>query len=802
MGDLLADVRHAARALARSPWFAGLAVATLAIGIGGTTALFSMVNAVLLRSLPFADPDRMVEIWGEDANRSGMRVPGAIVEALRARATALAAIAVHSPFGGILATGEGPVDLRGERVSANFTDVNGVQPVLGRGFRPAEEAPGASPVMLVSFGFWQRYLDSDPAAVGRTVYFQSTPYVVVGVMPADFRTRFGVPLEFWTPYAADNVRELERTSGYELTARLSPGVTVDEAREQARAIAERVTADGWGGADGRRIGIVPIIGEIVGNRADGLRLLLAAAAIVLAVACVNVAQLLLSRSDARAREFATRKAIGAGTASLFRLALIESLFVAAAGGLAGVALASWMLPALVAMAPPGIPRLAEASIDGRVLAFALALSLTTGVVFGTAPAWTLARRSPLDLLRRSHGGRVRGAGGSTLVVVQVAASVALLVLAALVGRTFLALLPGEPGFEPRSRLAFPLPLVPFGLYPAIEEKVARLDELTRRLEAVPGIGATAIASNFPFSSDDVETAVRDAGAPPGSPPALTAQARTVSAAFFDLMRMPLLRGRSFSSHDRVSAPRVAVVNQRMAERLSPAGEVIGRRIVIGRSGTAAPLEVVGVIANARTTGTTAEPVNEVYVPLAHGSVDIVYVIAESSLDAAAFTALIRREIRQALPGVALRREQAAVSMADRMQRALAAPRLTATLFTAMSAVAMGLAAIGLFGMVAYSVSRRIPELGLRAALGARPRDLVAATTRAALVATATGVAAGLAAGLYLTRFVRHQLYAVDPFDVPTFALAAILMLMVAAVAAYVPARRAATLDPMAALRHD
>jgi predicted permease len=541
----------------------------------------------------------------------------------------------------------------------------------------------------------------------------------------------------------------------------------------------------------------------VGDRADGLRLLLAAAAIVLAVACVNLAQLLLSRSDARTREFAMRKAMGARAGELFRLALLESVMVAAAGAVAGIVLATWLLPSLVAMAPTGIPRLVDASIDGRVLGFAMVLSLITAAVFGTAPAWTLARRSPLDMLRRSNGGRVRGGGTrSTLVVVQVAASVALVVLAVLVGRTFLALVPSDPGFEPRSRFAFPLPLVPFGLYPTIEERVARLDELMRRLEGVTGIDATAIASNIPFSSDDNETAVRDAGAAAGSPPALTAQARTVSAGFFDLMRMPLLGGRSFSSHDRVDAPRVAVVNQRMAERLSPSGDAIGRRIVIGRSGTAPPVEVVGVIANARATGTTAEPVNEVYLPLAHGAVDIVYVLAHSSLDAAAVTEVMRREVRQAMPGVALRREQAAVSMNERMRQAVAGPRLAATLFTALSAVAVLLAAIGVFGMVAYSVSRRIPELGLRAALGARPRDLLAATTRSAVSVTFAGISAGLAAGLYLTRFVRHQLYAVDPFDIPTFVMAASAMLVVAALAAYVPARRAVQLDPMAALRHE
>ena len=410
MPNVVADIRSAARTLTRSPWFTALAVVTLAVGIGSTTALFSLVDAVLLRPLPFKEPHRLVEIWGRDDRRTGMRVPGAILEALRARSTALQAIGTHDPTGAVLNTADGAIDIRGETVSTNFADVFGVSPVAGRGFVPDDERPGAPAVMLVSFAFWQQHLGADASAVGRIVYFDAVPYTVVGIMPPGFGTTFlNVRPAFWTPYAGNRSREREREMGYELVARLSPGVTVEQARREVDAIASAVHVDGWREA-GRRIGMVPLMHEVVGDRAYALTLLMAAVAVVLATACANLAQLLLVRSDRRISEFATRKAIGAGSLQLFRLALVESLLLSVAGGVAGMVLAYWLVPVMLALAPSEIPRLAEASVDRRVLLMAVAISVLTGCVFGLAPALRLSRLPVVQAMKPATGRPVQARG--------------------------------------------------------------------------------------------------------------------------------------------------------------------------------------------------------------------------------------------------------------------------------------------------------------------------------------------------------------------------------------------------------
>ena len=346
MSSFIADLRYAARSLQRSRGFFLLAVTTLAVGIGSTTALFTLVDAVLLRPLPFKEPDRLVEIWGRTGDRTGMRVPGVILEALRSRAKTLAVIGTHDPSGGVLNTAEGAIDIRGQTVSANFVDVFGVQPLVGRGFVPEDEQAGAPAVMLASFSFWQQYLGADAGAVGRTVYLDGVPYTVVGIMPREFRTQFADRRwVFWTPYAGSSSRVRERQLGYEVVARLAPGASVDQARQEIEAIASSIEVEGWGTA-GRRLGLVPLRDEVVGDRAHALQLLLAAVVVVLAIACANIAQLLLARSDARLREFATRKALGARSSRVFRLALFESLLLSLAGGVAGVVFAYWLVPTL------------------------------------------------------------------------------------------------------------------------------------------------------------------------------------------------------------------------------------------------------------------------------------------------------------------------------------------------------------------------------------------------------------------------------------------------------------------------
>jgi putative ABC transport system permease protein len=448
MTEFFSDLRFAARTLTRSQGFTVLAVVILGLAIGGTTALFSLVDAVLLRQLPFRDPEQLVEIWGRDDQRTGMRVPGTILEALRAQSKTLDAIGTHDPTSGLLDTADGAIDIRGETVSANFVEVFGIAPMMGRSFLPEDERPGAPAVMLVSFPFWRQHLGEDSSVLGRVVYLDGLPYTVIGIMPPEFRTTFlSSGPQFWTPYAGNRSRQREREFGYELVARLSAGVTVEQARHEVEAITSALLVDEWR-KTGRRIGLVTLKEEVVGNRAYALTLLMAAVAVVLAIACANLAQLLLARSDHRLVEFATRRALGASSVQLFRLALIESLLLSTAGGVAGILLAYWLVPVMRGLAPAEIPRLVEASVDGRVMATAFLISLATGCAFGLAPAIRLSRLSMVQAIKRGTGSpsKHRAPFRSVLVVMQVAAAVTLLAVAGLVVQTFLTLLPSSPGF--------------------------------------------------------------------------------------------------------------------------------------------------------------------------------------------------------------------------------------------------------------------------------------------------------------------------------------------------------------------
>jgi putative ABC transport system permease protein len=807
MTDVIRDIRFAARTLRRAPLFATLAVLTLAVGIGGTSALFSLVDAVVLRALPYQEPDRLVEIFGRDSARIGMRVPAPIVEALRERSKTIAAIGLHGPVAAVMRAAEGPIDMAGNRVSANFTGVMGVKPLLGRGFLPDEDRPGAPAVMLVSFNFWQRHLGGDPSAVGRTLQLDATPFTIVGIMPPEFRTDFrGRFRDYWSPHVMESTREQERRLGYEMVARLAPGVRLDDARREIEAIAASITGvEGWG-AGGRRLGLHPLKQEVVGESAYALQLLLAAVALVLAMSCANLAQLLLARSDQRIAGFAIRKAMGARVTQLFRLALLESLMLSIAGGALGVILAVWLVPAILALAPSEIPRLDEAAIDTRVLMVAVGLAIVTGCAFGLAPALQLSRVSVIEAMTRTAGratprtARFR----SALVVTQVAASVTLFALAGLVTQTFLALMPSHPGFEARSRTAFLLYVRPRVMSNA--ERLQRMQDLVRRLEALPGVSAVALAENIPFSGDSLSRAVRraddieGAGAPDASAP--RADVRAVSTNLFQVLRMPLMRGRSFTPADTSESPHVAIVNQRLALRFAPGGDVLGRRVRVGNAPTSPTYEIVGVVADARSIGTSVEILNEVYVPFAQSTSGLTYLILQSPLDSAKLTAPIREAIRAAMPAVSLAPDRKAIAMDDLVRQSVAGPRLSATLMAAFCAIALLLAVIGLFGLVAYSVSQRQRELGIRTALGARPWDLVVTTMRSAVVLTVVGIGIGLSAGAYLTRFIEGQLYAIEPLDRPTFIGAALLMLAAAALAAFVPARRAVRIDPMSALRNE
>ena len=804
MNGILLDLRFAVRTLSRSPWFTLAAALTLALGIGLNTALFSLVDAVLLRSLPYRDADRLVEIWGRDESRTGLRVPGPLLEALKQRSRTLQSIAIHGPVGAVLRTDEGPIDVRGDRVSANFTDVMGVAPLLGRGFRPDEEAAGAPPAMLVSYSFWQRHMRGDTAAIGRALYFDSVAYTVVGVMPPSFRTSFrgNFTLDYWTPHVNQRTREFEREEGYELVARLAPKVTIADALRELTAIQSTVTLDEWR-ERGRRIGLVPLKNEIVGDSARALKLVFAAVAVVLTIVCANLALLLLARSDRRVSEFATRKAIGAGEAQLFRLALVESLLIALAGGLAGVVLAYTMLPALLALAPEQIPRITEARIDWRALSVALGLTVLTGCAFGFVPALRLSRLSLVQALKRAPG-RVSSRSAwfrSVLVTGQVSASIALCVVAGLVGRTFLTLVPTDPGFDPKPLKLFVVSLSELR-FPDPAHRLQLMSEVVNRASILPGVSDAGLASGIPFEDDFPLTLVRDAQQAVTDSTGVEAQLRSVSPNYHHLLQIPLRRGRLFDPSDTRNSTSVAIVNETLARRLAPNGDALGRTVRVGRSATARQYQIVGIVADVRFNASTTEITGEIVVPHQQRATSYGVLIVRSDLQTGQLTPMLRSVLRSVAPAEPLFEAQVVRPMDSLVRDAFAGPRFTATLSTLFSVTALLLAAMGVFGLVAYSVSQRRAEFGIRAALGARPQDLAVTSMRTALMLTTLGVTLGLATAIYFTRFIESQLYGVKPLDPPTFIGAAALMLLVAVLAALIPARRAVRTSPMLALRSD
>jgi len=805
MTSLVLDARAALRSLLQSRSMSILIVLMLALGIGSTSALFSAIDAVWLQGLPFGAPERLVELFGEENDRTSMRVPGAILDALRQRSRTLEAITVHSPVRGIIRMREGTVAVIGERVSATFLDVVQVSPQTGRGFRGEDERPGAAATVLIAHSFWQRHFGGDPQVIGKVVSLSGVPHTVIGVMPPSFRTAFRVPeKEFWTPQPSAAVREVEMQNGFELIARLRPGVTIDEARREAQAIAVQAGDEPWR-VERRRMGLHSLRDEIVKDSARSLQVLLATAAVLLVIMCVNLAQLLLARSDRRAREFAVREALGAGAVRLFRLAFIESFMLSVAGGFAGLVLAYWLLPVIVALAPAEIPRLADAAINIRVVSASLLLTIVTACVFGLAPAVRLARQSGSSVLKDSFPtvSRRRVWTRAVLVVVQVAMSVALVSVAMLVGRTFLSLLPSDPGFNAISRWTFPIVLAGDSLVEPAERR-RKMQDIQDRLRNTPGVTDVGLASNIPFSGNQILTPVRavqqQQDATPPRSTGLQAEVRAVSPNFFQLLEMPLHRGRALSSSDEQASNAVAIVNRVMAQRLVADGEVIGQRIRIGTAADAPAYEIVGIVTDARSNGTSAEPSNEVYIPFAVSRTSLVHLIVRSSRQEHAVTQSIRRAIYAVLPDLALRSDQAAVSLDTLIYEALARPRLSATLMSAFSSIALLLAVLGVFGLVAYSVAERQREFGVRLTFGAMPFDVVLAAMRSAVFLTAVGVAGGIAAGVYAARLLRNQLYGIGTLDAQVFTMAAALMLTIGALAAYIPARRAGRVDALKLLR--
>lgn len=808
MTTLLHDIRYTLRLLARSPAFTAVAVFTLAIGIGANTAIFSVADALLLRPLPYADPGRLVLISQAGTLNGQRHAPLSWIrfQQLNGQARSFTGMAAFTSEAFTL-TGRGdPEQYRGARASWNFFDILGVQPALGRGFRPEEDLPGGKMVALISHSLWARRFGSDPAVIGAHITLDSRDYSIAGVLPADFRfDLFGSDCDIVTPRVYElNIatpQQVQAGAGFlNYLARLKPGVTLVRAQAEMDAPAAAYRAAFPRNPDSDPNMIVQVGNlrdEMVSSARLAVLILFGAVSLVLLIACANVASLLLSRALGRKREIALRTAIGAPRSSLIRQLLTESLLVALAGGILGAIASAWGTRLIASMAQGTLPRSRDIRTDGVVLLFTAAVSLLAGVLFGMVPALQISRPDLISVLRSegrgATSGRRRNRMGSLLVVSQVALSMLLVVGAGLLVRNFVQLRGARPGFDPHGLVTMNISLAP-SRYDRSRE-IEFFDGLLGRVRALPGVQSAAVCSALPLNAGRFSPAL-----PEGQPVMPLAQRplfniQSFTPGYVETMRQPLLRGREFTARDGEHDPKAIMINQAAARRYWPNQDAVGKHILVGRQPQ--PSEIVGVLADVRNVNLAADPQPEIYFPYAQLPTSSMNLVVRAARDPRRLTSAIRAQV---FAGDSTQPVTDVRTMDEVLEAGAAEPRFTTSLLGGLSLTALLLAIVGIYGVIAYSVAERTQEMGIRMALGARRADILALVLRQGMLLAAIGIAVGLAAALALTRLLASLLYRVSVTDPLTFTGGAALFLLVAFAASLIPARRATRVDPATALR--
>jgi putative ABC transport system permease protein len=809
MNSLLHDLRYAVRALRRNPGFTIVAVLTLAIGIGANTAIFSVVNAVLLKPLSFPQPERLVQVYDGSAGTRGTASPPNFVD-WRRENSVFEEMAAYTRTAPAL-TGVGDARrVAGSVVTAGFFPVLGTAPMLGRAISEADAVAGQERVVLLSHGLWQRHFGADPEILGRTVLLDGREFAVIGVMPPGFEYPAGA--EFWAPlgFTEDDLTTQRGAHYLDVIARLAPGVTVDEASSQMAAIAGLLAARYPDTNTGSTASALGLREALVGDVRPALLILLGAVGFVLLIACANVANLLLARTAGRRRELAVRSALGAGRGRLARHVLSESVLLALAGGAAGLLLAALGQQLLLTLPVEGVARLEDTKLDTTVLLFTAVVSMLTGVLFGLLPALSAGLASdPAAALKAGGaaltvdrtGARTRGA----LVVAEVALAVLLLAGAGLLMKSFIELQRVDPGFNPRGVLTFDVAL-PNSRYAEPQQSRAFFAELNRRIESLPGVESAAGVFGLPLSGFNYTISVeqldgRLAYESPGQE--RYAQVRIVTPAYFRTMEIPLLAGRPLADTDRSGTQPVVVVNASAAELLWPGGDALGHDFELGTTlGLGGPRvggTVVGIVADVKHRGLAEQAVPEVFAAHDQFPVDFLSMTVRSSVPPPSLIPAIREELSEMDGELPLDRLR---TMEEWLAASVAQPRFYMLLLAIFAAAALVLAAIGIYGVLAYAVRQRSNEIGIRRALGARAGDVLRMVVGRAMALAAGGLLIGLLASLALTRLLAGFLYGVSATDPLTLAAVALLLVVVALLASAVPARRAARLDPMVALREE
>jgi predicted permease len=794
------DLSVSIRRLLREPGFTAIVVVTLALGIGATTTIFSVIHGVLLHPLPYREADRVLTVWQWSKSKGIEEAPSPANFLDWRAAVRLVDLAAAEPFGVDLTNGGNPIALETWRVSERFFETLGVQPQLGRTFLPEEHVNGGNRVAVLSNGLWRTNFGGDPTIVGRTITLDGEPVEVVGVMPphVDYPSR----RQMWTPKVfGESERRARMQTYYRVIARLKGGVTIEQARDELSAIADRLALAMP--ATNKDVGILadPVFDRVTGSVRPILLLILGAVGCLLLIACANAANLLLARAAARQPEMAVRTALGAGWVDLLRLTLTESAVLTACAAGVGVVASYWAVAAVVRLAPADIPRLDEVGLNLPVLAFAVAISAMTALLCGVAPAIQFWTRS-IERSLRAGGRSFTGAGTrfrSALVVGQTALAVVLLAGNGLLIRSFTALLRVDLGYRVDRRVA--LTTHAWDEYRQPERRAQFFAEVEERIAQTPGVIAVGSASALPLSHEGSEMDppfLVDGRARPAAGDEPTALVTFVTAGYFQAIGMRLVAGRLLTDQDLPSSPPVTVVNETMARRIWPGESPIGKRITARLSFAGVTTrEVVGVVGDVRQGGLHDRPVPAYYVPHRQVPFGSMTIIARTTADAASAVPSIQRAIWSVNPRLSF----AGVETLDGLLRETLAPRrFTLTLLSTFAVVAIALASIGLYGLVSFSVAQRTTEIGIRMALGAGASSVLALVMRHGLTIAWAGLACGIASALVLSRYIATMLFGVEPTDPATFAVLSIVVVAVSALACYVPARRAARLDPIRAIR--
>jgi putative ABC transport system permease protein len=804
MDFLIQDIRYACRRLFRSPEFTIVAVLTLALGIGANSAIFSVVNGVLLAPLPYAEPDRLVALYHLSEGRRAV-MSGPNFWDVRRTSRSLQDAAAVSRYRGVL-TGHGePVRLDAAQVSPNLFDVLGVQPIAGRSFRPEESQPAKNKVVILAHGLWQQRFGRTADVIGQKITIDGEPLEIVGVMPQGFSFPAGRAL--WTPIEyTDGFTSTQRGAWYlTVIGRAKRGVPLEQVTAEVETIGRQLAQQYPDQNEGLGITALPLLEAMVGDVRRAVLMLLGAVGFVLLIACVNVANLLLARAAARETEMAVRAALGAGRGRLVRQLFTESLILSLLGGGLGLLLAVWGVDVLIGMQPAGIPRLEGVRIDGVVIGFTLAAALATAVVFGLIPAYQSSRAAIAGTLKEAGRGaltsrsatRLRGA----LVIAETALAVMLLAGAGLLIKSFANLTSVDPGFDVSRALTFELSL-PDARYAEEPKQVAFFDELLPRLRSLPGVEDAGAVLSLPLTGASLVLTFEVGGRPPVPPsqqPAM--QVRVATPEYFGAIGIPLKGGRMFDARDRLGAPPVVLITEAAARQYFPGEDPLGKTITLGWGrGPGKPRvggQVVGIIGDVKDSGLDEADPPQLYVAFHQWPVQAMSVVMKTSVSPESLADAVRREVSAVDPNVPAGNVR---TLEQIVARSISQPRFYMALLTAFAAVALILAAIGIFGVLSYAVAQRTREIGIRMALGAQARTVLGIVIRQALVLACAGVAIGIAASWFLSETLSALLFGTSPRDLATFAVVSAALVVVALAASYVPARRATRVDPIVALR--